>query len=95
MATLKEKLKELTSKQHELAVWEAMYAHLDDNFVSKDGREAKLIKVPDCLEEIVSEATIDQVLQNMAEGPIKGLRDAIAAIEGQEISGGSNATKEP
>jgi hypothetical protein len=84
--TLKESIDELTKLKHRLAVWEAMSSFLDDNFLSKDGRKApRALKVPDCLVELVSEDTVESVLQAIGEGPISDLQKEIATIESQEV----------
>ena len=86
MATLKEQLEKLTSLKHRLAVWEALHAHLDDTFVSKDGRGAsKAIKAIGCPVERVPEETIEDVLQAIGDGPITELKAEIDEIEGQQV----------
>lgn len=86
MATLKEQLEKLTNLKHRLAVWEAMHSHLDEQFVSKDGRGAqKAIRVPNCPVEVVPEETIEDVLQAIGEGPISELKAQIDEIENQEV----------
>jgi predicted Fe-Mo cluster-binding NifX family protein len=86
MSTLKEQLERLTNLKHRLAVWEAVHAHLDEQFISKDGRKAqKAIKVPGCSVPVVPEETIEDVLQAVGDGPITELQGQIAEIENQEV----------
>lgn len=86
MPTLKESIDQLTKRKHRLAVWEAVSAFLDENFLSKDGRNApRALKVPDCLIELVPEETIESVLQAIGDGPVCDLREEIAGIENQEV----------
>lgn len=87
MATLRDQLHNLTRLKHRLAVWEALHAYLDENFVAKDGRPAqKSLKVPDCLVDVVSEDEIEDVMKALAEGPVTDLRAEISAIENQEVT---------
>ncbi len=84
--TLKQQLEELTKTKHRLAVWEALAAHLDDNFLSKDGRAAaKALRVPDCLVELVPEAVIEEIMMELGSGPVATLQKEINRIESQEI----------
>lgn len=95
MPTLKESIDQLTRRKHRLAVWEAVSAFLDENFLSKDGRSApRALKVPDCLIELVPEETIESVLQAIGEGPVADLQQEIMMIENQEvvILSGENST---
>jgi hypothetical protein len=86
MPTLKEQIAQLTVSKHRLAVWEALHAYLDGNFVARDGSQAqKALKVPDCMVEVVPEDVIEQILQSIGDGPIKELRATIDAIENREI----------
>ncbi len=86
MPTLREQLDKITGLKHRLAVWEAISAFLDDNFLSKDGRQApKGLKVPDCAPEVVPESTVEDVMQAIGKGPIADLQEEIAAIENQEV----------
>lgn len=86
MPTFKNQLENLTQLKHKLAVWEAVYSLLDEQFVTKDGRSAsRIIKAPDCMVERVSEDTIEDVLQTIGDGPISELKKQIAAIEDQEV----------
>jgi hypothetical protein len=69
-----------------LSVWEALYAHLDESFVGRDGKLAtKAIRVPDCAEEVVPEETIEDVLQAIGDGPISELREQITEMENQHV----------
>lgn len=86
MSTFREQLDKLTSLKHRLAVWEAVYDHLDSTFVKKDGRGAsKAIRVPNCIVEVVSEETIEDVLQAIGDGPIAELKEQITEIEEQPV----------
>lgn len=84
MTTLKDRLENLQKLKRRLAVWEAIHYLADEKFVSKDGRHVSGIKVPDS-GEIVSEDEIEDVLQQIAEGPIKDLGAEIETIETQEV----------
>lgn len=91
MTTFKEQQKKLTDSQHKLAVWEFLYAHLDANYISKDGRTVeKALRVPDCLVELVSEDAIEDILRFISDGQITKFRSDIAAIENQVLT-----TEEP
>lgn len=84
MATLKEQLEELGSKRRRLAVWEMLHAHLDENFVPRDGgRAPKAIKLDDG--DLVPEDIIEDVIQALGDGPIATLKGEISAIENQEV----------
>jgi len=86
MPTLKDQLEELTRLKHRLAVWEAIHAVMSERFLSKDGRHAPGgIRVPNCPVELVTEDTVEDVLQNIAEGPISDIQTQIDEIEGQEV----------
>lgn len=86
MITFKEQQKKLTDSQHKLAVWEFLYAHLDTNYISKDGRTVeKALRVPDCLVELVPEDAIEDILRFISDGPITEFRDAITDIENQVL----------
>lgn len=98
MPSLKEQIEELTRLKHRLAVWETLADYLDQNFISKDGRNAlKAIRAPGAHSEIVSEEMIESVLQALGEGPIAELNEQVKAIEDGEItivSGGTRDGKE-
>lgn len=84
MPSLKEQLAELERLKRRLAIWEAIHKVADDKFVSKDGRKVSGIKVPG-LDGIIPEDEIEDVLQQIGEGPIAELRAEIDAIEGTEV----------
>lgn len=86
MPTLKDQLEELTKLKHRLAVWEAIHATMGERFLSKDGRPApEGLRVPNCPIELVSEDTVEDVLQNIAEGPISDIQTQIDHIENREV----------
>jgi hypothetical protein len=86
MPTLKEQIAQLTAAQHKLAVWEAIYAYLDANYVPRDsGSAQKAIRVSDCLVELVPSEIIEDILQTISDGPIKEFRDEIIEIESNEV----------
>jgi hypothetical protein len=90
LVTFKEHQKNLTNCQHQLAIWEFLYAHLDTNYISRDGRTVeKALRVSDCLVEIVPEDAVEEVLKFISEGPIKDYQERIEAIENQEIGKGN------
>lgn len=84
MPTLKEQLDELHRLKRRLAIWEAIHYLVDEKFISKDGRKVSGLKEPDS-GTLVPEEEIEEVLQNIGEGPITDLRAEIAAIETQEV----------
>lgn len=84
MPTLKDQVDELRKKKRRLAIWEAVHHLIDDKFIAKDGRKVSGIKEPDT-GDIVPEDEIEDILQNIAEGPIAELRAEINAIETQEV----------
>lgn len=86
MPTLKETLDQLTGLKHRQAVWEAIYAYLEENFVARDSSPPKVaIRAPNCSVEVVPEEVIEDVLQHIGEEHIKELTDKITDIEDQEI----------
>ena len=85
MPTLREQVEELNRKKHLLAVWEAIHSIIDEKFISKDGRKAGAIKVPNCEIDLVSEETIESVLQTIGDGPIAELQAQIQSIENQQV----------
>lgn len=96
MATFKEQIQKLEGLQHRLVTWEAIHSWLDENFIAKDGRPAvKALKAVDengkklCYQELVPEETLEGVLREIGDGPIKDLRAQIAAIENEEAGGRS------
>jgi hypothetical protein len=86
MSTLKEQLAKRTYLQHRLAVYEAIYRWLDDNFIPRDGRTpAKALRVTDCLDEIVPEKAIEEVLQWLSSGPIAAFTNELSVLENSSI----------
>jgi len=86
MPTLKDQIEERTRLQHRLAIWEAIHHLMSEKFLSKDGRPApEGIRVPNCSIELVPEETIEDVLQNIGEGPIADIRASLDQIDGQEV----------
>ncbi len=86
MPTLKEQIEERTRLQHRLAIGEAIHLLMSEKFLSKDGRTVTSgIRVTNCAVELVPEETIEDVLQNIGEGPIAEIRSLIDQIEGQEV----------
>jgi hypothetical protein len=86
LTTFKDQQKKLTDCQHKLAVWEFLYAHLDTNYISKDGRNVeKALRVPDCLVELVPEDAVEDILKFISEGPIAEFQGSIDAIENQVL----------
>lgn len=84
MPTLKDTYDELRKKKRRLAIWEAIHHLIDDKFIAKDGRKVSGIKEPDT-GDVVPEEEIEDVLQNIADGPILEIRAEIQAIENQEL----------
>ncbi len=86
MTTFKEQQKSLTNAQHSLAVWEAVYKFLDENFIAHDDpHPRKAIKANDCLVDVVTEDTIEDILQSIAKERIAPLQKIIDGIMGQEV----------
>jgi len=86
LPTLKDQQESLTKAQHHLAVWEVMYHYIDNNYVTKDGRNPdKAIKVPECLKAVVDEDTLEEILASISTGPIKDLKKSIEDIENMEV----------
>ena len=86
MPTLKEQQALLVVSQHRLAVWEVLYHYLDTTYVPREGRQAdKAIRVPDCIKPIVDEDTIEEILGQISDGPIKDLKKRIDDIENMEV----------
>lgn len=86
MPTFKEQQQKLVDAQHKLAVWEFLFSVLDNDYVSKDGRQVeKAIKVPDCLVDIVSEDTIEEILSEVTSH-IQGYQGLVYKIENAEIT---------
>jgi predicted transport protein len=82
--SLKDQLEQLQKLKRRLAIWEAVHYLVDEKFVSKDGRKVSGIKVPGT-GDLVPEEEIEDVLQNIGEGPIEDLRAEIDAIESLEV----------
>ncbi len=86
MPTFKEQLDRMTDLQHRLAVWEALREHLEENFVGRDGCQArKGIRVPGCPIDTVPEPTVEDILQFIDENHIQEIREEIARVERQEV----------
>ena len=86
MPTFKEQQQALIKHQHLLAIWEYVYEHLDDNYISKDGREVeKGLRAPGCLVDLVPEDVIDEVLMSISAGPIEELKKRVDNIQNQEL----------
>ena len=86
MPTFKEQQEALVKAQHELAVWEFIYAHLDEHYISRDGRVVeKGLLVPGCLVGMVPEDTIDEILTAIGEEKVSSLRARVEEIENQEL----------
>ena len=86
MPTFKEQQESLVKAQHTLAVWEFLFAQLDDSFISKDGRTVeKGLRVPGCMVDMASEDTIDEVLTSIGAEKISVLKQQIYDIENQEL----------
>lgn len=86
MATFKEQQELLTQAQHQLAVWEAVYKFVDENFIARDGgNPKKAIVAHDCLVQIVSEDTLEEVLKDLAQDKILPLQKTIQSINEQDM----------
>lgn len=86
MPTFKQQQAALVKAQHELAVWEFLYFHLDENYISKDGRVVeKGLRVPGCLVELVPEDTIDEILSLIGTEMVAELKATVEEIENQEL----------
>lgn len=83
--TLKEANDGLNRRKHLLSVWEMLHDYLDKNFIGKDGREAKAIRSPGAVPEIVSEDIIEEILSFIGDGPIAQLNSEITDIETQKV----------
>lgn len=76
----------LTSSQHQLAVWEALYRFLDENFIAHDGGEPKkAIMAHDCLIQVVPEDILEDILNNLSQEKIVPLQKAIKEINEHEV----------
>ena len=86
MPTFKEQQKMLTEAQHQLAVWEALYKFLDENFIARNGNTPKkAIMAHDCLVQVVPEDTLEEILRSLAQEKIAPLQQAIVDINNQEV----------
>jgi hypothetical protein len=85
--TLKQQMEKVTSLKHRQAVWEAVFAYLDENFITKDeGRgNVKAIRATDCLPELVPEEVVEEVIQAVGES-ITTLKLSIEEIENQKLT---------
>ncbi len=84
MPSLKEQMETLEKLKRRLAIWEAIHHLADDKFISKDGRKVGGIRLPNSV-QVISENEIEDVLQNIAEGPIAEIKAEISAIEETEV----------
>lgn len=67
-------------------MWEALYKFLDDKFVAHDGgKPAMAIAVPDCLIEVVSQDTLEEVLSAISQEKILPLKSTLDQINNQEM----------
>lgn len=82
--TLKQQIEELRKLKRRLTVWEAIHHLVDDKFISKDGRKVGGIRVPNT-DDLVPEDEIEDVLEYMAEGPIKDIKEKIENLENMTI----------
>lgn len=86
MPTFKEQQKMLTDAQHQLAVWEALYRFLDENFIARNGNTPKkAIMAHDCLIQVVPEDTLEEILKSLAQEKIAPLQQVINSINDQEV----------
>ena len=86
MPTFKDQQSLLTSTQHQLAVWEALFKFLDEKFVAHEGGKPQMaIQAHDCLIPIVPEDVIEDVLRSVSEEKIAPLRKALQDINNQEV----------
>lgn len=83
-STLKERLEQLEKLQRRLAIWEGIHSLVDEKFISKDGRKVSGIRIPGA-SNAIPENEIEDVLQQIGEGPIADLRAEILAIEESEV----------
>lgn len=84
MPTIKDQISDLQRLKRRLAIWEAIHLLVDEKFIRKDGRKVSGIKVDDSSDP-VPEEEIEDVLQNIGEGPIAELKAQIEEIESQEV----------
>lgn len=86
MPTFKEQQSMLTEAQHQLAVWEALYKFLDEQFISRNGNTPKkAIMAHDCLIQVVPEDILEEVLKSLAQEKIAPLQQTIDSINNQEV----------
>lgn len=86
MPTFKEQQELLTTTQHQVAVWEALYKFLDEKFVAHDGGRPKMaIAANDCLVPVVPEDVIESVLKTLSEEKILPLKKALQDINNQDV----------
>lgn len=81
--TLKQQFEQLKILRRRLAVWEAIHHITDEKFISKDGSKVSGLKADSG--DMVSEDEIEDVLKQIAEGPITDLKAEIETIEQQEV----------
>ena len=86
MPTFKEQQSILTEAQHQLAVWEALYRFLDENFIARNGNTPKkAIMAHDCLVQVVPEDTLEEILKSLAQEKITPLQQTIQSINDQAV----------
>lgn len=84
MPSLKEQMAELEKLKRRLAIWEAVFHLMDEKFISKDGRKVSGIRLPGS-SDVIPESEIEDVLQQISEGPIAEIRAEIQSIEDKEV----------
>lgn len=86
LPTFKEQQALLTSTQHELAVWEALFKFLDEKFVAHEGGKPQMaIAAHDCLIPVVPEDVIEDVLRALSQEKIIPLKKTLQDINDQEV----------
>lgn len=86
LLTFKEQQRALTEAQHRLAVWEALYRFIDENFIPRDGgNPKKAIMAHDCLVPVVPEDILEDVLKDLTQEKIKPIQMTIQKINDQEM----------
>lgn len=84
--TFKDQQQLLTSTQHQLAVWEALFKFLDDKFVAHEGGKPQMaVQAHNCLTPIVPEDVIEEVLRAISQEKIIPLRKTLEEINNQEV----------
>ncbi len=86
LPTFKEQQELLTSTQHSLAVWEALFRFLDEKFVAHEGGKPQMaISAHDCLVPVVPEDVIEDVLRSLSQEKIIPLKKTLQDINEQEM----------